>query len=421
MSLINKMLQDLDARGGAGDGALRQQQLHAVGGEVRDRRPLAIGGALLLVLLAAGGWFGWQYSQGHRAALAQPLASAATPAAAHAPAHAAPAQAEAPAPAARAHAEAPTPNAPAHAEALAPAAPVHAEVSAPAASTHAEVPAPVASTQARAAAPAASAVESAHRAAAKPVTDQTAMEPAATPEPSAPAPRRATAATHDTRRDGPVAAERKAAHTVVARSADDAVGTGTITHDISPQQMAENTYRRALVALQEGRVSAALADLDRALEIDPRNEAARQTNISLLLEQKRNDDAVRQLRLALGIDPRQPGLAMVLARLQLERGGPALDTLMTTLPYAGNSAEYQAFLAGVLQREQRHTEAAQHYREALKLAPNNGVWWMGLGISLQADMHLPEAREAYRRARASNGLTPELQAFIDRKIDSLAR
>ncbi len=112
---------------------------------------------------------------------------------------------------------------------------------------------------------------------------------------------------------------------------------------------------------------------------------------------------------------------MVLARLQLEKGGPALETLMTTLPYAGGSAEYQAFLAGVLQREQRHTEAAQYYREALKLAPRNGVWWMGLGISLQADMHLPEAREAYRRARASNGLSPELQAFIDRKIDSLSR
>ena len=28
----------------------------------------------------------------------------------------------------------------------------------------------------------------------------------------------------------------------------------------------------------------------------------------------------------------------------LEKGGPALETLMKTLPYAGNSADYQAFL-----------------------------------------------------------------------------
>nr|WP_286159264.1 tetratricopeptide repeat protein [Janthinobacterium sp. HH01] len=375
--MINKMLQDLDARGGAGDGALRQQQLHAVGGQVRDKRPLVIAGSLALAVVVAGaGWFGWQYWQSHRAAppavaqaAATPPSPAAPPAAASQPA-AVKVAVMPPEPAATPEAAAPVPR----------KAAAHADV-------HAAAPAP----------------------AAAPASAASAGEPPVVASVSTP--RAATAP-----------AERKPARPAAARGSDDAAGnSGTITHDISPKQMAENTYRRGLVALQEGRVNAALADFDRALEIDPRNEAARQTNISLLLEQKRNEDAVRQLRLALGIDPRQPGLAMVLARLQLEKGGPALETLMTTLPYAGSSAEYQAFLAGVLQREQRHTEAADHYREALRLMPQNGVWWMGLGISLQADMHLPEAREAYRRARGANGLSPELQAFIDRKIESLSR
>jgi MSHA biogenesis protein MshN len=194
-----------------------------------------------------------------------------------------------------------------------------------------------------------------------------------------------------------------------------------VVRELTPKQISENSYRRALAALQEGRLSTALSDLDRAVEIDPRNDAARQTYVSLLLENRRTDDAIRQLRLALGVEPRQPGLAMVLARLQLEKGGPALETLMKTLPYAGNNADYQAFVAGVLQRDQRHAEAAEHYRNALAISPGNGIWWMGLGISLQADQHLPEAREAFKQARSNAGLTAELKVFVDRKLEQLSR
>jgi MSHA biogenesis protein MshN len=355
MSLINKMLQDLDARGGGSDAALEPQELKAVPAAERDRRPLMLAGAgVAVIALAAGGWYGWQYWQS-RAAPPAPVPKVIDNRIPDRP-----------------RLQEPPATSPARPIPLPAGVKVELEVLPEHDSAPAKPKRPAAVAQ---------------------VTDSDAAADAA-PTPARP---------------------RKPAVAPQAAPANGAVS------DLTPKQVAENTYRRALAALQEGRVSTALADLDKAVEIDPRNDAARQTFISLLLENKRNDDAIRQLRLALGIDPRQPGLAMVLARLQLEKGGPALQTLMNTLPYAGNSADYQGFLAGVLQREQRHGEAAQHYREALKLSPQNGVWWMGLGISLQAEQHLPEAREAYTRARAANGLTPELQAFIDRKLELLSR
>ncbi|USX12058.1 tetratricopeptide repeat protein [Oxalobacteraceae bacterium OTU3CAMAD1] len=374
MSLINKMLQDLDKRGGAGDGAIHSQELKAVPAPERDRRPMMLAGAGMAAtaVLAAGGWYGWQYWQSHRAP---------------------------PAPVPKVVVNQRPPGAvaaPPVVETVKPAAP---ELAAPAAEPSAEPVAkaiqpaqldglPAKSVPVRAAAPAA----------------PSSGAVAAADEAIASKPRRPLS-DHEAHR--PV---RKPAQT-----------EGVSRRELTPKLESDGAYRRALVALQEGRLSVAMADLEGALEIDPRNEAARQTYVSLLLENKRADEAIRQLRLSLGIDPRQPGLAMVLARLQLERGGPALETLMTTLPYAGNSADYLAFLAGVLQREQRHAEAARYYRAALQLAPGNGVWWMGLAISLQADQHLPEAREAYTRARAAPGMTPELLAFIDRKLEQLAR
>jgi MSHA biogenesis protein MshN len=112
---------------------------------------------------------------------------------------------------------------------------------------------------------------------------------------------------------------------------------------------------------------------------------------------------------------------MLLARLQIERGASGIETLTRTLPYASGNGDYQAFLAGALQRQGRHLDAAEQYQAALRSAPGNGVWWMGLGISLQAEKRNPEAQGAFRRAQAAATLTPELQAFVERKLQQLSR
>jgi MSHA biogenesis protein MshN len=400
MSLINKMLQDLDARGGGAASAVQQADVKSVPAGERDRRPLVMGGAVVGVLvLAAGGWFGWQYWQSHRA----PVGPVPTVQGDRIPDR--PRFQEPPA-------KAITAAAPAHVD----AAPVPAAGDA-AAVAHGAAAGDAVTAPSRGAQSAARKDAPAEEGDAVP-----AMAPRAAVKPS----RAAHARTADSEgaeagdavaKVAPPAPARKAARGPVAATPAD----GVVLRELTPKQASENSYRRALVALQEGRVSAALADLDKSVELDPRNDAARQTCVSLLLENRRTDDAIRQLRLALGIEPRQPGLAMVLARLQLEKGGPALDTLLRTLPYATANADYQAFLAGVLQRDQRHAEAAQHYRDALAISPGNAIWWMGLGISLQADQHLPEAREAYTRARGNAGLTPELKAFVDKKIEQLSR
>jgi MSHA biogenesis protein MshN len=186
-------------------------------------------------------------------------------------------------------------------------------------------------------------------------------------------------------------------------------------------QRAEGEYRRALASLQEGRMTDTVAALEQALKYEPAHEAARQTLVGLLIEANRPDEAMRQLQLGLTLDPRQPAMAMLLARLQIERGGNGIDTLTRTLPYAGNDPDYRAFLAAALARQQRHREAAEQYQQAVRAVPGNGVWWMGLGMSLQAEKRNGEALDAFQKARASGGLTQELQAFVERRIQQLGR
>jgi hypothetical protein len=56
---------------------------------------------------------------------------------------------------------------------------------------------------------------------------------------------------------------------------------------------------------------------------------------------------------------------------------------------------------------------------ALQLAPANGIWLMGYGISLQAVQRADDDRDAFRRALESRTLNPELQAFVQQRLKGL--
>jgi MSHA biogenesis protein MshN len=347
MSLINKMLQDLDARGSQSDEAMQLSVKSVARIERRVPAPLVavlLGGTLLL---AGAGMFGWRYFQRPAPVAAAPARSAVT--------------------------------------VLVP---------------------PAAAPVLMAAVPAAE----------PPPAAEVAVPPAA-PEPKA-------AGTTPKQRpgaNGKLAAAAKPAPARSAMPAGAASAPAAEGRQMNAQQRAENEYRRAVASLQEGRVAEATGALEQALRLDPRHEAARQTLVGLLIESKREDEAISQLQLGLALDPRQPSMAMLLARLQIEHGASGVDTMMRSLPYAAGNADYRAFLAGALQREQRHREAAEQYQAALRSAPQDAVWLMGLGISLQAEHRNADALDAFRKAKTSGTLSAELLAFVERKLQQLSR
>jgi MSHA biogenesis protein MshN len=191
--------------------------------------------------------------------------------------------------------------------------------------------------------------------------------------------------------------------------------------EMSPYQRAELAFRKGVALLQESRASAAEASFREALREDPTHVAARQALLGLLLDARRNDEAEQLLRTTLEMNPRQPRHAMVLARLEVDRGDVpgAVNTLVASLPYVQSDAEYFAFLAALLQREGRHRETVDYYRAALQIAPGNGLWQMGLGISLRATGQSAEAREAFQKAIETRQLNAELQAFTEKQLREL--
>lgn len=189
----------------------------------------------------------------------------------------------------------------------------------------------------------------------------------------------------------------------------------------TPRDRADAEVRRAQALRAQRRTDESLEAMRMALAIEPGHEGARLGLAASLVEARQYDEAVQALNAGLALNPGSASLAMMLARIAVERGDAAgalriLDRLSAT---AGGNAEYRAFRAALQQRTGRHADAVEEYRAALAISPGSGQWWIGLGISQQALAQNRDALESFRRARAAGNLTPELAGFADQRIRQL--
>src|SRR3989442_13331830 len=112
---------------------------------------------------------------------------------------------------------------------------------------------------------------------------------------------------------------------------------------------------------------------------------------------------------------------MLLARIMIESNDipTALLVLQSHAAPPDRNPDFHAFAAALYQRLDRHKEAIEQYQTALGLAPSAGVWWLGLGISVQAVERRKDAREAFKRARSTGNLAPHLLSFLEQRLRQL--
>lgn len=186
----------------------------------------------------------------------------------------------------------------------------------------------------------------------------------------------------------------------------------------TPRDRAEAEFRRGEAALASGRAGEALEPLRAALKIDPSHVQARQLLLRQLLEQRKTSEVTVLLQEGLEVLPQQTGWAISLARLQLERGEAAAadQTLVRSQPFAENNADYAGFQGYLKTRLGDHRQAIPLYARATRIAPDEGRWWLGLGLALESDGRTQDAKEALRKALATGRLSPALAAEAEQHL-----
>jgi tetratricopeptide (TPR) repeat protein len=184
---------------------------------------------------------------------------------------------------------------------------------------------------------------------------------------------------------------------------------------------AEKLFKQGYKAYKSGDITSSLKILNKALDQDGSHVNARSTMATILSKQGHSELAYSILNEGLIQYPEQVEWLKVYARLLLNEGRvvEAKERLEQHAPALSVNVEFYALKAAILQKLNEHNQSAIIYRDLLQFNPAKSVWWMGLGISLESLKRYQDALYAYQKASTNSALANESRNFISQRITFL--
>ncbi|MDO2949924.1 tetratricopeptide repeat protein [Aeromonas simiae] len=192
--------------------------------------------------------------------------------------------------------------------------------------------------------------------------------------------------------------------------------------ELSAAQRSELAERRAATALARGDLQEAERQYGDLLSEQPDHVEARKQLAALLYGQERYEEAQKSLLEGLRVHPAQADFRLLLARMAIAQQQPlqALDWLAGARPSIAQNLDYYATWAALAQDAGHTAEARQLYLDLLHQRPDEGRWWLGLGIAEETLGNTAQALEAYRNAQLHGGLGEASNNWLAQRIAALS-
>lgn len=190
----------------------------------------------------------------------------------------------------------------------------------------------------------------------------------------------------------------------------------------SSDAYAEQLFQKAYNLYQKGNISESLKKLNMSLNQDAGHINARSTLALILSEQDNIELAYSVLNEGLIQYPENTEWIKMYARLLLNEGKylEASSMLEKQQPEFVMNTEYYALQAAILQKLSGFEDSAKIYRNLLQVNPLKGVWWMGLGISLESMKRYDDALYAYQKAFSNASVAKDSREFLSHRINRLS-
>lgn len=187
--------------------------------------------------------------------------------------------------------------------------------------------------------------------------------------------------------------------------------------ELTPEAEAQQYLSDAQALRRAGKTDAAIGKYRLALERSPGLRVARLQLARLLQENGQADAALSLLR--AGYDQQPDGaLAIATGRLMAEQG--RRDEALAWLERGRESLRPpdHALMGALLSQAVRYGDAVNAYQRALASDPNQGGWWLGAGLALDALGRIDEAKAAYRNALERGEFKPDVVKFLRQRIEA---
>jgi MSHA biogenesis protein MshN len=210
-------------------------------------------------------------------------------------------------------------------------------------------------------------------------------------------------------------AEPEAAEVVVSPAME------VVRRSPPPAGSAETHFQQGAAAYRVGDMAAAIEFFHQAIAAKPDHLKARRFLVAVLVNQRDFESARGFAEEGLNHHARDPVLLRMLASIHFEQGDTdaAMAVLSRNRPALKDDPDYYALMAAILQKQTRHSEAADLYSSLLRLDPQRGVWWAGFGISLEALGRRAEARGAFERVQRDASAPMDLRRYATERIAAM--
>lgn len=190
---------------------------------------------------------------------------------------------------------------------------------------------------------------------------------------------------------------------------------------LSPSQLAQKQLALASDAEKQGQLPKAMDHYAKALKLDSSQHGARKQLAALYYGQHELSKAADVLSQGRLLYPQEFEFALLLARVQHAMGDTTAALASLKHIPDSHALARQKWLAqtDLAQQQGQFTLVEQAYRQLLQQEPQQAKWWMGLAYALDSQKQFAEASQAYRSALGYSGLSTQATAFIEQRLQQL--